>query len=287
VKFGAHSYLFREFWSDDSLHLLDLTAELGLDFLEIGVGDDIRFSTSETRRRAESLGLELAISPGGVWPVDCDLSSENDSDREAGLAWHKRQVDLAHELGAVAYCGSMYGHTGVVKKCKAPPEELKRSAEQLHKLATCAEEKGVCIVLEPMSHFRTHLVNTPAQMMRLIDLADHTNLRVLLDTYHLITEITDYAKGIRAVGDRLWGLHACENNRGVPGTGLVPWTDVFMTLKEIGFDGYLGMESYYSGNDFAWKRGMFHNVCPDPEAFIRQGLEFMNNAIKSSRGTGI
>jgi len=287
MKFGTHSYLFVEFWSDDCVHLLDAAASLGLDFFEIGVGDDIHFSAKETRCRAESLGLELVISPGGSWPVQCDLSSGIESDREAGLMWHKKQVDLANELGAVAYCGSMYGHTGVVKKRKPPPGELERTAEKLHELATYAQQKGVRIVLEPMSHFRTHLVNTPEQVMRLIRLADHPNLRVLLDTYHLITEITNYAEGIRTVGDRLWGLHACENNRGIPGTGLVPWKEVFGALRDIGFDGYLGMESYYSGNEFAWKRGMFHNVCPDPEAFIRQGLEFMKKAIESSRSTGM
>ncbi len=279
MKIGTHSYLFLEFWSDDSLHVLDAAAGFGLDFFEIGVGDDIHFSAAKTRGRAESLGLELVISPGGAWPVECDLSSEDDSDRQAGLAWHKKQVDLANELGAVAYCGSMYGHTGIVRKRKPPHGELQQSAEKLHELASFAEKRGVCIVLEPMSHFRTHLVNTPEQVMRLIRLADHPNLRVLLDTYHLITEITDYGEGIRSVGDCLWGLHMCENNRGVPGTGIVPWDEVFGTLKEIDFDGYLGMESYYSGSEFAWKRGMFHNVCPDPEAFIRQGMEFMKKAM--------
>ena len=27
--------------------------------------------------------------------------------------------------------------------------------------------------------------------------------------------------GVRAVGDKLWGVHACENDRGAPGGGLV------------------------------------------------------------------
>ena len=191
------------------------------------------------------------------------------------MAWHKNQVGLAHELGARAYCGSIYGHTGVVKKRRPPPDENRRVAEGLHELATYAEAHDVTIVLEPMSHFRTHLVNTPAQLMHLIKLADHANLRVLLDTYHLITEITDYAEAIRTTGDRLWGIHACENNRGVPGSGLVPWADVFDTLHEVGFDGYVGLESYNSRQEFAWQRGMFHNVCPDAEAFIRQGVKFL------------
>jgi D-psicose/D-tagatose/L-ribulose 3-epimerase len=275
MKFGAHSYLFLEHWSEASLPVLEVAAELGLDFLEIGVGDNIHVPVKETRRCAEAAGLELTLSPGGNWPLECDLSSGKESDRRAGLAWHKKQVDLAHALGAVAYCGSIYGHSGVVKKRVPPPDEYPRTAGGLHELASYAEEKGVCIVLEPMSHFRTHLVNTPRQVMRLIGLADHANLRVLLDTYHLVTEITDYAGGIRTAGDRLWGIHACESNRGVPGSGLVPWADVIRALNEIGFDGYVGLESYNSGGEFARQRGMFHNVCPDAEDFIREGMNFL------------
>jgi D-psicose/D-tagatose/L-ribulose 3-epimerase len=138
----------------------------------------------------------------------------------------------------------------------------------------------VAIVIEPMSHFRTHLVNTPEQAMRLIDLADHPNLTVLFDTYHMITEVRDFAQAIRTVSDRLWGLHACENDRGAPGGGLVPWSPVFSALREIEFDGYVLMEAYNSGTgDFAVRRGMFHDVCPDGEAFVRSGLEFLRQGM--------
>ena len=127
-----------------------------------------------------------------------------------------------------------------------------------------------------MSHFRTHLVNTPEQAMRLLALADHPNLKVLLDTYHMITEVRDYGQAIRAVGPKLWGLHACENDRGAPGGGLVPWAAVFAALRETAFDGYIVMEAYNSGQgDFAIRRGMFHNVCPDGADFAQTGLKFL------------
>ena len=126
--------------------------------------------------------------------------------------------------------------------------------------------------LEPMSHFRTHIANTPEQIMRLVALADHPNLGVLLDTYHMIPEVRDFGAAIRTVGDRLWGLHACENDRGVPGGGLVPWDHVFAALRDIAFDGFVLLEAYNSSlSDFAFRRGMFHDVCPDGEAFARAG----------------
>jgi D-psicose/D-tagatose/L-ribulose 3-epimerase len=280
MKFGAHSYIFTDRWSDASLPILDQAKELGLDCFEIGVGDDVIFDPALTRKHAESLGLELAISPGGAWPLSADLSADDPADRAEGLAWQKKQVDTANALGATAYAGCAYGHTGVVKRRRPPTDEYSRTAEGLHALAVYAQQNGVRIVLEPMSHFRTHLVNKPRQVMQLIEMADHENLSALFDTYHLCTEITSYAEGLREVAGRLWGVHACENNRGCPGTGILPWGEIFSTLKETGFDGYVIMETYNSSvGDLAYERAMFHNVCPDAGDFIRQGLAFLKSGL--------
>ena len=276
MKPGLHCYLFTDRWSDDCLDVLDTARTLGAECFEVVVGDDIQFTPRLTRQAAARLGLTLTVGPGGAWPVDCDISADEPADRARGLAWHCKQVDLAAEIGAVAYTGALYGHPGTVKRRVPPPDESLRTAEGLHRLAEHAASRGVALAIEPMSHFRTHIANTPEQTIRLIDLADHANLAVLLDTYHLITEVRDYGAAIRTAGDRLWGLHACENDRGVPGGGLVPWDQVFAALRDIAFDGYVMLEAYNSSlGDFAYRRGMFHDVCPDGRAFARQGLAFL------------
>ncbi len=283
MRYGAHCYLFTNRWSNESLDLLDAARELGLDWFEIAVGDDVSFTADLTRRRAKDIELELIVSPGGRWPAGCDLASDSLEERRAGLAWHKRQVDLANELGAVAYAGALYGHPGVIKRRPSTEPENRSIAELLHELAEYAAQGGIQIVLEPMSHFRTHVVNNPDQLNHLIDLADHSNLLVLLDTFHLLTEIRDYALAIRSAKERLWGMHLCENDRGVPGSGLIPWPAIFSTLAEIGFQGHLGLESYNSSiPGFAYERGMFHNVCPDGSAFVRESLDFVHRQVALS-----
>lgn len=288
MKFGTHIYVLTDSWSDDNCRpILDQCKELGLDSVELAVGDDVHFTPALTRRHAEALDLDLTISPGGVWPLACDLSSPDAADRAAGLTWHKQQIDLAAELGALAYCGATYGHTGVVRKERPNPEEYRRIAPQLHELAEYGARHGVAVVLEPMSHFRTHLVNTPQQIKRLVDMADHDNLYILLDTYHLITEILDFAAGIHHVADKLWAIHACENNRGRPmPNGLVPWGEVCQALLDTGFTGYILLESYNSSirdGDFAYERGMFHHVCDDGKAFIQEGIGFLKAELAEAR----
>jgi D-psicose/D-tagatose/L-ribulose 3-epimerase len=180
----------------------------------------------------------------------------------------------------VAYCGALYGRPGVVRRRRPPAGEYDRIAEGLHELAAYGAQQGIAIVLEPMSHFRTHVANTPAQIMDLIGRADHANLFALLDTYHLITEVRDYAAAILTARERLWAIHACENDRGVPGGGLVPWDAIFAALRSISFDGYILVEAYNSSlGDFAYQRGMFHDVCPDGAAFVREGLAFVREGL--------
>ncbi len=282
MKLGFHCFILVERWSDETLWVLDRAPALGATCVEISLGDDVAFDVTATRRRAEALGLSLTTSPGGMWPVECDLSVDDPAQRALALGWHKRQVDTAAALGAVAYTGALYGHPGTILRRIPPMGEPERIAAGLHALAVHGASLGVEIVLEPMSHFRTHIANTPAQAMRLIALADHPNLSLLLDTYHLVTEIRDYGQAVRDANGRLWGLHACENDRGVPGGGLVPWPQVFGALHATGFDGYVILETYNSAlGDFAFRRGMFHNVCPDGEDFIRQGLAFVRAGLHS------
>lgn len=276
MKYGGHMYLWAERWSDDQLGLLNHVRALGLELFEVSLGDDSQFSPEHLHRAASALGLELTVGPGGIWPMECDISHEDPHCRALGIAWHERRIDLASRSGASAYCGAIYGHPGRVLRRRSDPDEYSRTAEGLHGLAEYAAQAGVWLVIEPMSRFRTHLVNTPEQAVRLVQMADHPNLAVTLDTYHLITEVRDYGVAIKTVGPHLWGLHACENDRGVPGGGLVPWDSVFDSLRAVRPDARVMLETYNTAlNDLAVSRGIFLDLCPDPDAFVRQGLAFL------------
>jgi D-psicose/D-tagatose/L-ribulose 3-epimerase len=275
-RFGAHQFLWKSHWTDEDADILDTVRALGLTRFEISLGDDVRFDRQRVRRQAESLGIELTVGPGNLWPEDCNISADDPRQRQRGLAWHKRIVEQAADLGAAAYCGAMYSRPGHVCRRPPPPDELSRAAENLHQLADHAGKLGVRVVIEPMSRFRVHLINTAAQAANLVRQADHANLRINLDTYHMITEERDYGAAIRCALPLLWGVHACENDRGVPGGGLVPWSAVFAALAESPGCVRLMLETYNTGPDnLGFSRGIFQNLCPDAKAFVRQGVAFL------------
>ena len=279
-KFGAHQFLWKSHWTDADLGILDTVRRLGCTFFEVSLGDDVRFDRAGLRRYAHALGIELTVGPGNLWPQNCDISADEPHHRQLGLAWHRKIIEQAAELGAVAYCGALYGHPGQVCRRPPPADELPRTADNLRALAEFASKLQVQLVIEPMSRFRTHLVNTAAQAVSLVQLVKHRNLRVNLDTYHMLTEERDYGAAIRCALPLLWGIHTCENDRGVPGGGLVPWSAVFRALEEGTDCVRLMLETYNTGPDgFGYSRGIFQDLCPDPEDFVQKGLRFLLECI--------
>jgi D-psicose/D-tagatose/L-ribulose 3-epimerase len=275
MHYAAHIYLWTEAWSDREVGLFRRARALGLDLLEIAVGDDVVFDPALTKRAAADAGMGIVIGPGGQWPEGADLSDDNPANRRLAFDWHRTQIDLAAAMGARAYSGALYGRPGKVLRRRPPADEYARTAEGLHGLAAYAQQAGVGIGIEPMSRFRTHLVNTPAQALRLVELAAHPHLKISIDTYHLATEVRDLPMEICRVGDKLMALHACENDRGVPGGGLMPWKKIFGAVRETPAE-FVEFESYNTSlGDFGWKRGMFLDQCPDGDDFVRRGLEFV------------
>jgi len=284
IKFGAHQFLWKSHWTNDDLGILDAAGALGLSSFEISLGDDVRFDESKTGAHARSLGIELTVGPGNVWPADCNISSDEPADRNRGLAWHRVSIERAAALGAVAYCGAIYSYPGLVVRSRPRREELLHSAENLNQLAEYAERYGVKLVIEPMSRFRSHLINTAEQAMELIRLIEHPGVLVNLDTYHMVTEERDYGKAIESTLPSLWGIHACENDRGVPGSGLVPWARVFGALKKANGQLRVIFETYNTGpGDLGFSRGIFQDVCPEPLAYIASGLAFLKQHSESSQ----
>ncbi len=80
-------------------------------------------------------------------------------------------------------------------------------------------------------------------------------------------------------------MHACGSDRGLPGGDLVPWDALFGALAEMGFDGHLALETYNTAlPGFALSRGVFRDLCPDGDEFVRRGLAFVRDGFSRPSG---
>jgi D-psicose/D-tagatose/L-ribulose 3-epimerase len=75
-------------------------------------------------------------------------------------------------------------------------------------------------------------------------------------------------------GDYLGYVHACENERGVPGEGLVPWEEVYRGLKDIGYKGWITIESFVPDiEELARVTAIWRQLAPSADALAGEGLK--------------
>src|ERR671912_196346 len=100
--------------------------------------------------------------------------------------------------------------------------------------------------VEPLNRFETSFMNLASQAIEVVDRVDSDACGILLDTFHMNVEEKSIGDAIRAAGKRLKHLHGCENDRGAPGSGHVPWKEVAAAVKDAGYDGPVVIESFTS-----------------------------------------
>jgi D-psicose/D-tagatose/L-ribulose 3-epimerase len=89
-------------------------------------------------------------------------------------------------------------------------------------------------------------------------------------------EEKDSAAAVRKAGDRVFHVHACENDRGVPGTGQVDWEGVFRALQEIEYQGHVVIESFTPEvQSIARAVCIWREIAPSQDAIAGEGLKFL------------
>ena len=98
--------------------------------------------------------------------------------------------------------------------------------------------------MEVVNRYETHLFNTAADACRFCADVGTVNAKVQLDTFHMSIEEKSWATPILSAGARLGYLHVIENDRGIIGTGLVGWKELFGALKKISYNGWMTIEAF-------------------------------------------
>jgi D-psicose/D-tagatose/L-ribulose 3-epimerase len=154
--------------------------------------------------------------------------------------------------------------------------EWNLAVKELKEACQYAAGKGVKLAFEPLNRFETDLVNIVEQGMKLISEVDEPNLGLHIDTFHMHLEEKDSPAAIRLGGDRIFHIHACENDRGVPGTGQVNWGGVAEALKEIGYQGDIVIESFTPEvKSIARAVCIWREIAPNQDAIVRDGAVFL------------
>jgi D-psicose/D-tagatose/L-ribulose 3-epimerase len=134
----------------------------------------------------------------------------------------------------------------------------------------------VDLAIEPLNRFETDLVNTVEQGLDLCERVGLDNVGLLLDTFHMNIEEKSIPDAIRQAGSRIRHFHACENDRGAPGSGHVDWQPVLTAVRDSGYQGQVVIESFTPEiQEIARAVSTWRPVAASGDDLARDGLAFL------------
>jgi D-psicose/D-tagatose/L-ribulose 3-epimerase len=275
MQFGIHSLLFTETFVEEDLPLLDRCKEMGFDAVEIIPFDPEHFPARKVRTAAADLGL--TINTGYGMPEQYNIISPEAKIRRDGIDFSKRLIDLSNEAEARVFGGMIYCGWGYLTGRMPTQDEWKWGVDGYQEIASYARRNSNLILgIEPVNRFESHFINVAADAVRFIRAVGLPNVKVHLDTFHMIREEDDLRQAVLDTGYDLGYVHACENHRGIPGRGLFPWKDFFRSLKQIGYDGCITIESFDPDMERIAKLCcIWRKLAVSPQHLAMEGLSYL------------
>lgn len=253
---------------------------MGFDWIEVPLEtlDDLDFSEGEKIIRDHGLGVSTcaAMSP------DRDLIHPDTTIQQNGIDYIRGCIEASATLRATNLVGPIYSAVGRV--WQQTPQERAADVDTLVKnlgmLAKIAGDHGVVLGIEPLNRFETSFINLASQAVEIIDRVNQPSCQIMLDTFHMNIEEKSLGAAIRTTGTRLCHFHACENDRGAPGSGNVTWTEVKEALNHIGYDGPVVIESFTDKvKSIARAAAIWRAFEPSQDALAQNGVTFLKKLL--------
>lgn len=274
MKFGINTLLWTAAFDLDHLPLLAQFKSWGFDGVEVARFAFEGFPARLIREAAHNEGLEVTFC--SALTGELSLVSDEESIRARARDFLKRGIETAAEIGSPVFVGPFLAPVGLLPGRRRTEDEWKRGVDELRALAPQLRAHDVTLAVEPLNRFETYLLNTAADGAKLCAEVHDPYIGILFDTFHSNIEDKHAGESIRGLGQHIAHVHTCENDRGIPGTGNVEWTDVFAALRDTGYDDWCVIESFGSRVlEIAAAACIWRDLAPSAEAIAREGVAFL------------
>jgi sugar phosphate isomerase/epimerase len=240
---------------------LEWVESMGIDGIELHAGS-LQLHRADLITAIRHSRVEVSAIEGIPRLLDIDPAIRADA-----VAQTRDRLALAKELGAVGVLVvPQFGRTAALPDLSPwkTGAELERELllSQLRDLSSTARDAGVAIFTEPLNRYEAYIVNRIEQGAEIARDAGKP-VATMADFFHMNIEEADIAESIRINGDHIAYVHVADSNRAQPGKGHLDFRPGFAALKEIGYDGWLGIECSRIIGDYA-------DAIRESVAFIRR-----------------
>ena len=275
-RFGVHTMIWSERFAEKDLPLIEKAKSLGFEVLNISIRPET-FPTEMVKEKVKEVGIEIVATT--ALGKNANLIDPDPKIRRNGIEYLKQIVDINVQIGSRILGGVNYAAWGYLTGRPRTEDEWNWSVESMREVGLYAKNKSdMIIAVEPVNRFETHFLNIAEDAVRYCKDVGTGNVKVHLDSFHMIREELSFTEAVEICGKEYLGfVHVCENNRGIPGTGLVPWKEFFTALKRINYTGPLVIESF----DPSFQE--LNRLCAIWRKFAETGEELAVQGLKNLR----
>ena len=281
MKFGVNTFVWISPCTASAVKdLAPKVKGMGFDILEVSCENPELIDVKQVKKYLEIYDLMPIVC--GVFGPDRNICSSDPKIVENAKIYIRWLIDAAVELGSPVVGGPMYSAVGKehVEDEEARKAEWDLSVSGIREMAQYAKSKDIKLALEPLNRFETDMLNIVSQGLEFINQTGMDNVGLHLDTFHMHLEEKDSGDAIRLANRKIYHFHACENDRGVPGTGQVHWKEVAKALKDVNYEGPVVIESFTSQLiEIARAVCIWREIAPSQDAIAMQGLKFLNTLL--------
>jgi hydroxypyruvate isomerase len=209
--------------------------------------------------------FERAITDAGVQLTGLNFNAGNMPAGDRGLvSWpgrsseFKDNIDVVAGLGGRLRCKAFNALYGNRQEGYAPEAQDELAVENLAAAAAGVARIGGTVLLEPVSGAPRYPLLTADDALRTIARVQGEtgaeNIKFLADFYHLAVNGEDVAAVVDDHAKDFGHVQIADSpGRGAPGTGNLPLGEWITRSRQLGYDGYIGLEYKQPAESaFAW-----------------------------------
>jgi 5-keto-L-gluconate epimerase len=246
---------------------IEQAAALGYDAVELHIHDLWKVDVKKLSAQLQACKMPVSsVGPGLVYGGDTFSFADADrAIRQQALERVQLQIDLCRQLNTLAMVGVVHGNLSPEPAVRR--EQMARIADYMRQIDAYAGAHGVTLALEAINRYETNCFNRGEEFVALIEENQLSSSGILLDNFHMNIEEVSIEAAIRTAGKYLALVHFPDSNRWYPGAGHLNLSSILRVLVEIGYDGYLSLETL---------------PLPDPDTAARKGLETVRHLLAAN-----
>lgn len=239
MKYSVSNWIYG---SEDLEKSVKRLSKLGYEGIEIMVKRDC-YEIEEVKSVVRSYNLFVSSIAGRYpWTLEeRDLSNINKQKRRIAVQYAKECIDYARFLEA-PLCLIAPSPVGKLAPESTYEKEWECAVESVQETAEYAQKKQVTLTVEPINRYETYMVNNVDQGLRFLHAVNKTNVKLMVDCFHMNIEEPDISTSILKAKDNLIHIHIADSNRQAVGMGHIDFRTLTRTLRQINYEHYLTME---------------------------------------------